>query len=1032
MAQEDFTAEAEHPEQGKIVGMGVRCFPKGENPKDGSSLAAPRRECRLARRRCRRRARRMWAIRQIFLRQNLVTEAELTEIYAKQTGGDVWDLRVKGLTSKLEPVELVRVLTHLAKHRGFKSYRKAEEVKDKEAGKVLQAIKANKVKADGYQTLAQSIVVEAGATGKKRNSPDKYTNSIPREAIEDETRKLFEAQQTYGIFTQKLYDDFCRVAFRYRPVGNITAMVGNCIFEPKEKRAPKMAPSAELFVALGRINNTKIKDLTQERELTTPEREAILQLLYEMKELKYSTIHRKVFADAKTLRFKALNYTKTSKIKKDGTLVAINPEDEVFCSLQGYHALEQAISKNVSVETWQQLRQDMPLLDKIAVVLTCYKNDEDIGRELQKLGLGEEVIAVLLQLSFAKFINLSLKALYKIVPHMREGDIYDKACLKAGYDFKNTGESLVDKKGKLLAVIANDKLTTVPTVNRTIAQFRKVYNAMVRRYGEPDQINLEMARELKHNYDERRKIEQSQKDNQNNTLEVKKFLQENGIPVNGSNILKYKLYQQQNGQCIYSGKPLDLLSCFRQDHYVEVDHIIPYSRSLDNGFNNKVLCLTAENQRKGNHTPHEYLGKDAETWQQFMVRINSTESLGRRKINNLLTENYAEREQDFRESNAHDNSYIANYIKKYLDDGIDFGSSHYPIKNRVQSRNGALTDYLRHQWGLIKDRAADDKHHAQDAVVIACATQGMVQYLSTISSHLEQKEQLINEKGQAWYKSLKHKFDEPWSGFRTELHQGLENIFVSRSSHKNATGEAHKDTISSISEGKGSWPVRGGIAEKANMFRYDVFTKEDKYYIVPIYVVDTINKNRQDIYYPLELDEQHQPKTIDDSYDFQFTLYKDSYVKLVTKDAKEFTGYVNKYGARTGQIYLETQDNSFSYVLSTSSFELDELLLLPSSKNNNVICRISEYNPEEAKLIAVEVQDPEKVHYLEAKPKSSKSAKGSKKFQTTITYQKLSNIREFCLSTLQEIEKFEVDMLGGLVRIRHEMRLPVNNRAKSK
>lgn len=116
---------------GKIVKSGVRCFPVAENPKDGSSLAQPRRQKRLLRRLCRRKARRMAGIKNLFVTNGLIGKDALFDeknnIYKARDNADVWNLRVRALTERLTTVDFIRVLTHLAKHRGFKSYRIALE-----------------------------------------------------------------------------------------------------------------------------------------------------------------------------------------------------------------------------------------------------------------------------------------------------------------------------------------------------------------------------------------------------------------------------------------------------------------------------------------------------------------------------------------------------------------------------------------------------------------------------------------------------------------------------------------------------------------------------------------------------------------------------------------------------------------------------------------------------------------------------------------------------------------------------------------
>ncbi len=724
----EFDSEYFNPEtgeviDGKIIKSGVRCFPVAENSKDGSSLAAPRREKRLARRICRRKARRMEGIKKLFVAKKLVSGLEeLNAIYAAQQGGDVWNLRVKALSEELSKEELLRVLTHLAKHRGFKSYRKAAEERDAEGGRVIQAINENKKYLAEGQTLAQVIVTRAVESGKKRNYTARdskqavYNNSIPRTEIERELDLIYNKQKQYGLFSEDLFNDFKKIAFRFRPMGSVADMIGCCTFEKGEKRAPKEAPSSEFFVALGKINNLSIYESGQKRFLDHEERLAVFELLKSTQKVKYQTISKKIFS-GKNIQFADVNYNITEKRAKDGNIKEVNPEDVLFYEMKGWHKLKSLFEK----DEWLDFSKNIPLLDAIVNIIACEKNDENITRGLKSIGVQEKYIEKFISLTTDKFINLSLKALYKIIPYMEQGMKYNEACEKAGYNFKENVDKLVDKKGILLEVIPAYKQTKIPVVNRTVAQFRKVYNAMVRQFGVPDQINIETGRELKKSFDERRKIINKNKENEQERNEAKEELQRENITGNSKNILKYRLYQEQDGKCIYSGKPIDLHR-LDEEGYLDVDHIIPYSRSLDDSLNNKVLCLSSENRMKGNKTPFEYI-QNEDAWAAFEARVKLLRN--NRKKENLLSKNFNDRELEFRERNANDNNYISIYIKQYLEDGIDFSlSSRQDIKNRVQMRSGALTSYLRHCWGLHKDRNENDRHHAQDAIVIACATQG--------------------------------------------------------------------------------------------------------------------------------------------------------------------------------------------------------------------------------------------------------------------------------------------------------------------
>lgn len=1034
-SDENFDPETGEIIEGKVVGCGVRCFPVAENPKDGSSLAAPRREKRLLRRITRRKARRMLGIKRLFVAKGLVASTtELEALYAEQTGGDVWNLRAEALRRPLSKEELLRVLTHLAKHRGFKSYRKAAEEADKESGRILTAIAENRKETVGFQTLAQMIVERAKHSDdhKMRNytpqkGPNKgvavYVNSIPREEIEKETKLIFEYQKQFGLFTEDLYRDFCKIAFRYREVGSVGHMVGRCRFESEQPRAPKEAPSAELFVALSKINNLKVTVDGERRFLNGEERKALLELLKNTKEVKYSTIKNKLFKGREVF-FDDVNYAQKTKKGKSGEEKAVNPEDAKFYAMKGWHKLKAAFSP----EQWKEVGSNLPLLDLGMTAVVCEKNDAGIERFLSEKGIPEDYREVFKKLTGSEFINLSLKALYKLNPYLAEGLKYNQACEKAGYDFREDGIKLAEEKGLLLPPIANDKLTTVPVVNRAVAQFRKVYNAMVRTYGAPDQINLEIGRDLKKSRDERNQIMRRQKENETERKEAEDGLEKEGLAANGKNMLKYRLYQQQNGKCIYSGNAIDLRR-LDENGYCDVDHIIPYSRSLDDGQNNKVLCLAEENRKKGSQTPYEYL-EPLGRWEEFETVVNTTPSINRYKRNNLLNKDYQEKENDleFRERNANDNSYIARYVKRYLEDAVDFSASSCAIKNRIQVRTGSLTDYLRHQWGLIKDRNESDRHHAQDAVVVACATQGMVQKLSKLSAIFENKddfrrkkaEKLGHEEAEVWYKYIKQQIREPWSGFRTEVLASLEKVFVSRPPRKNATGSAHKDTIFSKSEKKGSLPIRYGMAEKENMFRLDVFREENHFYIVPIYVVDLVDcKEFIDAPQPYEYVNGSFIK-IDESFNFMFSLYKDDYVEITSKD-ECIKGYVNQYNAQSGQLYIGSVDNSPIFRIKTSTFLRDDNILLKIG-DQEYIGKIGKFDNEKKQVV---INGLKNNFMINALVKLNKKGDETKNIQTEKSYTKMSNEKKICLNVVDSIEKYQVDPLGRIAKVKKETRLPL-------
>jgi CRISPR-associated endonuclease Csn1 len=98
-----------------------------------------------------------------------------------------------------------------------------------------------------------------------------------------------------------------------------------------------------------------------------------------------------------------------------------------------------------------------------------------------------------------------------------------------------------------------------------------------------------------------RMMESRHKDNEKALEEIR------GLGISnpsGFDILKYKLWKEQDCKCAYSGETIPIERLF-EDSYCQVDHVIPYSQSMDDSYNNKVLVLTKENQEKRNETPFQ-------------------------------------------------------------------------------------------------------------------------------------------------------------------------------------------------------------------------------------------------------------------------------------------------------------------------------------------------------------------------------------------------------------------------------------------
>ena len=867
--------------ENRIVDLGVRAFDKAETAKEGDSLNLVRRAARLMRRRLRRRAWRLTKLARLLKREALIADASLFKEQCSFPQSP-WQLRVDGLDRRLNSEEWAQVIYHLCKHRGFHWISRAEEKQADadskgEGGKVKQGLAgtAKLMKEKGYRSAAEMVLAEFPEA--QRNKQGDYGKALSRVLLGEELSLLFKQQRELGNShaSQKLEtallgsgDRKNGLFWEQNPMRSVLSMLGKCTFEKDEYRAPKASFTAERHVWLTRLNNLRIVVDGATRPLTEQERRVALPLPYAQagdftyKQLRNALVKAGALPDA--FRFASFSYAQ----QPDGR--AKDPETAVLVKLPAWQELRLTLKKAGLETEWQGMAgaatDGRPeLLDNIAWVLSVFKDDDEASAELGKLALPEadKMIDALLYIRFDKFHALSLKALRRIVPLMETGLRYDEA-VAAIPDYGHhsqlhkVGEgehkylppfySGRDKDGRM--VFSEDMdVPRNPVVLRALNQARKVVNALIRRYGSPTAVHIEMARDLSRPIDERRKIEKDQAEYRDrNDKDKAMFAEQFGQPPQRNEFEKWCLYREQQGKCAYSVEPLDLHRLL-EPGYVEVDHALPKSRSFDESKNNKVLVLAKENRDKGNRTPYEYLGgaEDGPRWRTFAGFVEGNKAYRLAKRSRLLRKNFGNDEaKEFRERNLNDTRYICkffkNYVERYLQLKVGAGET---AAKRCVALSGQLTSFLRARWGLIKVRADNDRHHALDAAVVAACSHGMVKRLADYARREELRSVRTGfvdmETGEivdpGMFQQLRQHFPEPWSHFRTELEarlkiddraalreemqrlgtypiEALETLgplFVSRAPQRRNSGAAHKDTIYGQPE---RLKAQGGVTQR--------------------------------------------------------------------------------------------------------------------------------------------------------------------------------------------------------------------------
>ena len=412
----------------RIEDLGVRIFNAAENPKDGASLSLPRRMARGRRRLIRRKAYRINRVKKLIVSESILTESELNNIFTNKDIISVWEARVQGLDRMLSNKEWAKILINLCKRRGFKSNRK-NEAKDKEMGQILKSIKINaeRIEKTKSRTIGELIYKETISKENKykafRNKSGEYNRCVSRDMIRNEIHILFEQQRKFGNknASTDVEDKYLEIFNSQRPYSNFEELekkVGWCTFEKKRyKRAPKNCISAEEFVLYESINKLSIVCNGEKRKLNNGERNLIVNEAFNKKEIKYSGL-RKLLSLNDEERFSTLTYGIDKEISKT--------ENTKFISLKGYHEIKKTIEDGVNKEYWKNIKDNKKMLNDIAYVLTLGKADEEIEKQLRLRDIPTEIIEAVSDISFSKFNNLSIEAIDKILPFMKEGYLYAK------------------------------------------------------------------------------------------------------------------------------------------------------------------------------------------------------------------------------------------------------------------------------------------------------------------------------------------------------------------------------------------------------------------------------------------------------------------------------------------------------------------------------------------------------------------------------------------------------------------------------
>ena len=335
-----------------------------------------------------------------------------------------------------------------------------------------------------------------------------------------------------------------------------------------------------------------------------------------------------------------------------------------------------------------------------------------------------------------------------------------------------------------------------PVVCRGLTELRKVVNALIRQYGKPELIRVELARDLKKSRQQREDLTKQNRDNEKSRDAARKKIAErlhcDENAVSNLDILKVRLAEECNWECPYTGKSIAIEALVGKHSQFDVEHIIPFSRSLDNSFLNKTLCYHEENRGvKRNQTPYEAYAGERDAVAGDHRASEAVPRLG--GPCQAAKVPAAETGRGFRRPDAarHPLHVAAGHRVSGLLYGGTIDADH---TRRVQVSAGRITAYLRDEWGLnaiLADGDEDEKnrddhrHHAVDAAVIALTDAETVELLSRSA-------EVAAERGHRLF--VLEEIKKPWPTFLDDLRRAIDAINISYRVNRRVTGALHEET----------------------------------------------------------------------------------------------------------------------------------------------------------------------------------------------------------------------------------------------
>jgi CRISPR-associated endonuclease Csn1 len=774
-----FRVGAQGPE--KLVASSTVIFGEPVLPQELKLKNEQRRHSRLLRRQVERKKERIAKVIHIAAHLGVTPEKLSQALLAHKETQHLWQLRVKALDQKISLEEYFLIVLRLAKNRGYNGdIPKAKKSGD--LGKVASGLTATQSLLDAHsqaRTVAEAIwlsqslqpihqkkfrkLSESGTYVLRKNMTEEF-DQISKEQIKHHPRlsqaihtfypNLAGKNKTAYFWNQPLVSllDAIKIAVFYqRPLQSFKGLIGSCTLEPSERRVAAAHPAHQAFRIEKMLADLRWGESKSGEMLSANQKDFLRELLQTKADPSFSAIYKELqkaglmHPDGLIFNF---HTPRRDTMRGNSTRSVLNK----LGLLQTFDALPETTQSYVFIALADDVLAPESWGHDQARAMIAKEYGESTAAFIDAIANSEDGLDRLKALGFeGSRVSYGPTALKSLAQAMREKNLDESQAIALLYPSKRVVEQ---PSGELQSI--QDLNLRSPVVEHALEYTRRELQSVIRRFGLPQSMVVELAKEVKSTLEKRNEITLRQYKEERENKEAREEILKANCKITNTSILRYRLWKQQAKICPYSGVMIASVEEAINGARFEIEHIIPKRlHGVGNRFEDVVLASKQFNGLKSDHeTPYiasQRLGSQVWDWDKTEQALKQVEKNNK---DFKLKAKIIRDKTPFRLNLTDDEGFVDRQLQETQWVGRVVQQWCSQMCSDVTVIRGGLTAELRRAWGFhtlleevriaegkhdstkakelfyklnrvgepVFDKRSDHRHHMIDACVIALST----------------------------------------------------------------------------------------------------------------------------------------------------------------------------------------------------------------------------------------------------------------------------------------------------------------------